>query len=142
MNWELFVHGCIGALAPEVVRLYNFRQARKKIKFSRFYLVISLLYVALGGYIASVFPGISQGFWAACIGSSTVLNVNMMVKVSSFLFARLTARPSFEESFGMATRLGSKPAPARAQYEMDDELEKGSGDRKKEGTFWNYTDLL
>lgn len=143
MNWELFVHGCIGAVAPEVVRLYKRRLVTRKMKFSRFYLIISLVYVILGGYIASIFPGISEPFWGACIGSSTVLNVNMMVKISTSLFARLTDRPSFEDGYKKASRLGSKPAPARSSRERAKARGKSVlKETKEEGTFRDYTELL
>ncbi|MFX0206016.1 MAG: hypothetical protein ACFFDT_08510 [Candidatus Hodarchaeota archaeon] len=142
MNWEFFIHGCIGALAPEVVRLYNLRQIKNRVKFSRFYFIISVLYIGLGGYIASIFPGISKAFWAACIGSSTVLNVNMMIKIGTSLFSRLAKRPGFEESYKKAIRMGGKPALARSVYELEMEQEKEVADEIEKGDFLNYAFLL
>lgn len=142
MNWEFFIHGCIGALAPEVVRLYNLRQIKNRIEFSRFYFIISILYIGLGGYIASIFPGISQAFWAACIGSSTVLNVNMMIKIGTSLFSRFAKRPGLEDSYKEAIRMGGKPALARSVYKLEIEQEKEVADEIEKGDFLKYAYLL
>jgi len=68
MNPDHFVAGCIGAIAPEILRLYQIRLRRHSLRFSKFYYVISILYILLGAYVASIFPGIQGPFWAMCIG--------------------------------------------------------------------------
>jgi hypothetical protein len=51
-----FLLGCIGALAEEIVRLYGRRVRIHRLRFSWGYLVISLVYSALGGVVALVLP--------------------------------------------------------------------------------------
>lgn len=84
MEWNLFVAGCVGAIAPEIVRLYEVRNDTN-LKFSTFYFIISLAYVLLGGYIASIFPGLTGEFYAGCIGAGLVLVVNKMIAIGGLL---------------------------------------------------------
>jgi hypothetical protein len=58
----VFALGCIGALSPEVVRLYKLRSRPWK-KFSSYYYVISGVFAALGGVVAVVLPSVTV--WAA-----------------------------------------------------------------------------
>jgi hypothetical protein len=58
----VFALGCIGSLAPEVARLYKLRN-KPMMKFSLFYIVISLFYASFGGVIALVLPAVT--IWAA-----------------------------------------------------------------------------
>ena len=51
----IFIFGCIGALAPEIVRLYNLR-TKPQFVWSRFYILISLIFALLGGVIALILP--------------------------------------------------------------------------------------
>lgn len=57
----VFVVGMVGALAPEVVRLYALRTKGESL--TAFYLGISLLFAALGGFIAVILP--STTYWGA-----------------------------------------------------------------------------
>lgn len=53
----IFIFGCIGALAPEIVRLYNLRtKSQFRFRWSRFYVLISVLFALLGGIIACILP--------------------------------------------------------------------------------------
>jgi len=52
----------IGALAPEIVRLYRLRN-KPPGKFSSFYILVSLAFAALGGVVALVLPATTV--WAA-----------------------------------------------------------------------------
>jgi hypothetical protein len=81
---ELFVAGAVGAIAPEIVRLYEIRMD-SNLRFSPFYFLISVAYVILGGYVASIFPGIDKPFWAGCVGAGLVLVVNKMVHIGGLL---------------------------------------------------------
>lgn len=47
-----FLLGAVGALAPEIVRLYNWRRRKNLPAFSTFYFVISFLYMFIGGVLA------------------------------------------------------------------------------------------
>ena len=51
----IFTFGCIGALAPEIVRLYNLR-TKPHFVWSWFYVLISLLFALLGGILAWILP--------------------------------------------------------------------------------------
>lgn len=58
----IFLSGCIGSLSPEIVRLYKIRN-KPKFNWSPFYLIISLLFVLLGGFVAWILPATS--LWGA-----------------------------------------------------------------------------
>ena len=52
-EWKLFVAGCVGALAPEIVRLHRLRHSNVgRTRHLRRYLIVSVLFVALGGATA------------------------------------------------------------------------------------------
>jgi hypothetical protein len=51
-NFTHFLLGCVGAIAPEIVRLFTMRNNPDRFKWSWFYLIISLLFAALGGVFA------------------------------------------------------------------------------------------
>lgn len=62
-NTLVFALGCVGALAPEIVRLYKLRKKPPKEVFSWWYYVASVLLALLGGVVALVLPAITA--WAA-----------------------------------------------------------------------------
>jgi hypothetical protein len=62
-NTLVFALGCIGALAPEIVRLYKLRKNPPKEVFSWWYYVTSILLALLGGVVALILPAITT--WAA-----------------------------------------------------------------------------
>ena len=53
--FSVFGVGVIGAAAPEILRLYTIREDPSKFRWSRYFVVISLVYVALGGFVALLF---------------------------------------------------------------------------------------
>ena len=59
--WLIFSVGAIGALAPEVVRLYSLRT--KGAKFTAFYFVISAIFALLGGFVSLILPAAT--LWGA-----------------------------------------------------------------------------
>ena len=73
MNTEHILHppsvvvvlllGVLGALAPEIYRLYRLRGRLHRMKFSRSYFVISFLYALMGGLVAWILPSVTM--WAA-----------------------------------------------------------------------------
>lgn len=125
---DIFIAGAVGAIAPEIVRLYEIRSS-KKVTFTPFYFVISAVYVALGGYIATIFPGISGSFWAACIGAGLVLVVNKMVYIGGRLAER-TAGPFM-------------PAPRKTGTAKDG-FAHGTlaGEGSRRGGFLDYAGML
>ena len=75
----IFVIGSVGALAPEIVRLYSIRNAPEKFKWSWFYLCISTVFALLGGLVALVLPATT--YWGALyVGISTPVLINTALK--------------------------------------------------------------
>lgn len=60
---EVFAFGAVGALAPEILRLYRLRNRPDRFKWSWFYLLVSLLFAGLGGVVATVLPATTA--WSA-----------------------------------------------------------------------------
>jgi Flp pilus assembly protein TadB len=68
-----------GALAPEIVRLYEIRNDPDRFQWSWFYLVVSVAFACLGGLLAVVLPATT--YWGALyVGVSTPVLVNSMVR--------------------------------------------------------------
>ena len=55
----VYLLGFLGALAPEIVRLYGKRWKLRSVKFSWWYFVISFLYALFGGLIAVILPSMN-----------------------------------------------------------------------------------
>jgi hypothetical protein len=73
----VFLVGMVGAVAPEIVRLYSLRA--KGEAFSAFYFFISFLFAALGGFVAFVLPATT--LWGAFYtGISAPVVVSTAVK--------------------------------------------------------------
>lgn len=53
-NWIHFILGTCGATAPEIIRLYKIRVKKPDIECPSFYLIISVLFITLGGLIATL----------------------------------------------------------------------------------------
>ncbi len=54
----VFALGCIGALAPEIVRFYKLRHKPPKSLFSFWYFLTTGVYAALGGVVAIVWSSV------------------------------------------------------------------------------------
>lgn len=78
-NWTMFVLGAVGALAPEIVRLYQLRNDPASFTFSWFYVFVSVPFVVLGGIMAVVLPA-QNAQSALYAGISTPLVVNSILK--------------------------------------------------------------
>lgn len=75
----VFGLGFVGALAPEIVRLYSIRTNSSKFKWSIFYLGVSTLFAALGGLVAIVLPATT--YWGALYaGISTPAIITVAAK--------------------------------------------------------------
>jgi len=53
-DWYIFLWGCIGALAPEVARIYKRRQKKILVKNLWLYIIASILFIGLGGILANL----------------------------------------------------------------------------------------
>jgi hypothetical protein len=76
-----FVIGCIGATAPEVVRLYNLR-SEPRFQWSWGYVLYSIPFILLGGFIAWILEPSSK-YAAFYAGISTPVLVTAVAKNSS-----------------------------------------------------------
>ncbi|MGW4645415.1 hypothetical protein [Kitasatospora sp. NPDC004289] len=75
----IFLLGMAGALAPEIVRLYEIRNDPERFQWSWFYLVASAAFAALGGLLAVAMPATT--YWGALyIGVSTPVLINSIVR--------------------------------------------------------------
>ena len=74
----IFLLGAVGALAPEIVRLYNLKTDGSG-PFSVYYVLVSLAFSALGGLIAVILPATTliAAFYA---GISTPVVVNSALR--------------------------------------------------------------
>ena len=74
-----FLLGALGALAPEILRLYGLRGQGMEMKSWVFYLIASALFAGLGGTIALILPATTP--WGAFyVGISTPLIVTQVGK--------------------------------------------------------------
>lgn len=74
----VFGVGIVGALAPEIVRLYSLR-SQSGHSFSGFYFIISIIFAALGGFVAFILPATT--LWGAFYtGISTPIVVTTALK--------------------------------------------------------------
>jgi hypothetical protein len=79
--WVIFLVGTVGALAPEIVRLYNLRLGKSE-PITRYYLTISIIFAALGGLVAVLLPATTP--WAAFYaGISTPVLINTALRQTS-----------------------------------------------------------
>ncbi len=59
---DIFLLGCAGAAAPEIVRVWRLR-SHTNLKFSWKYVLVSALFFSLGGLVATILPATTP--WAA-----------------------------------------------------------------------------
>jgi hypothetical protein len=70
--------GVVGALAPEIVRLYSLRN-QHGASLSSFYFAVSFLFAALGGFVAMILPATT--LWGAFYaGISTPVVISTALK--------------------------------------------------------------
>jgi hypothetical protein len=75
----VFLLGMVGALAPEIVRLYSIRSDPSQFTWSAFYIVVSILFACLGGICALVLPA-TTAWGALYAGISTPVLINTALK--------------------------------------------------------------
>src|SRR6266699_1607948 len=119
MAGTIFISGCIGAVAPEILRLHKWRRISSRFPqfvLSRYYLLVSLAYTLLGGYVAVVFPGADTPFIGMCIGCGLDTALNTMAKAGGLLTLSATEA---------ARRIGRSGGRASSASVADEELRKG-----------------
>jgi hypothetical protein len=75
----IFLCGAIGALAPEVVRLYELRISLRRRRFPKVYWIISLIYATLGGILALILPATNL-YAAFYAGVSMPITISAMLR--------------------------------------------------------------
>jgi hypothetical protein len=94
---KYFLVGAAGALAPEIVRLFNIAQDGKKFTWSWFYVVVSILFAALGGLV-TILLGADNARTAFFSGISTPVLINTAAKhVTRLRKSTKGAAPKFVE---------------------------------------------
>lgn len=83
-NITIFALGCVGAIAPEIIRLFNLREQPSRFIWSWFYLVITLFFVALGGIIAWILPTTTY-YGAFYAGVTTPILITSILKNATSL---------------------------------------------------------
>lgn len=58
-NWPFFWLGALGALAPEVIRLYRLATDKGTFTWTALYVVMSIVFAGIGGVIAVILPATS-----------------------------------------------------------------------------------
>lgn len=76
---QYFLFGCLGAIAPEILRLYRLRNNIKKFSWSWGYALVSLLFVVLGGSIALILEP-RNAYTAFYSGVSTPFIINAIAR--------------------------------------------------------------
>lgn len=75
----VFIFGCLGALAPEIVRLYALRDDPGRFTWSWFYIIVSILFAGLGGLVALGLPA-TNWYGAFYAGISTPVIITTAAK--------------------------------------------------------------
>jgi hypothetical protein len=74
-----FFLGAVGALAPEIMRLYSIRTQSERFQWSFFYFGISAVFACLGGILALALPATTK--WGAIyVGVSTPVLINTILE--------------------------------------------------------------
>ena len=77
-NYEVFFIGCVGAIAPEILRLYRLRDSLR-FNWSWSYILISVFFVLLGGFVSSILEP-SNNYAAFYSGVGTPFIINAITK--------------------------------------------------------------
>lgn len=78
MYEKYFFIGCVGAIAPEILRFYRLRDTLK-FSWSWGYILISIVFVLLGGFVAYILEP-SNNYAAFYSGVSTPFIINAIAK--------------------------------------------------------------
>lgn len=103
----VFGVGMVGALAPEIVRLYSLRTKGESL--SAFYFGISLVFAALGGFIAIVLPATT--LWGAFYAG-----ISAPVLVSTAMKKGLSGRDSGLRGPGAAAAPQPESPPSLLKF--------------------------
>ena len=77
-NYQFFLIGCVGAIAPEILRLYRLRNTLK-FSWSWSYILISIAFILLGGFVSYILEP-SNNYAAFYSGVGTPFIINAIAK--------------------------------------------------------------
>ena len=77
-NYQPFLIGCVGAIAPEILRLYRLRSTLK-FSWSWGYILISITFTLLGGFVSYILEP-SNNYAAFYSGVGTPFIINAIAK--------------------------------------------------------------
>ncbi len=107
--------GFLGALAPEIYRLYKLRARLHHMTFSGSYFVISVLYALMGGVVAVVLPAINP-YAAFYAGITWPVVVSTALHRRSREASRIEFANSKEEIINEADAATQRPPPPRRTF--------------------------
>ncbi len=122
-----FVIGCIGATAPEIVRLYNLR-SEPRFQWSWGYLLYSIPFILLGGFIAWILEPSSK-YAAFYAGISTPVLVTAVAKNSSLG----TSTSQSEKSFPLPEAPPQLPEPPSVPSPSASSVEEQAAEEQRRG---------
>lgn len=114
----IFLVGSVGALAPELVRLYGLATGGKQVVWSPgFYIPISVLFAALGGLIAVILPSenLQSAFYA---GVSTPVLISTALK-------KIRGTPMTGDTNSATQTKAAGPAPEQRRLSRVDAFLQG-----------------
>lgn len=118
----IFISGCIGALAPEIIRLYKAR-SNPKLKFSLNYLVISLLFLLLGGFVAWILP--TSTLWGAFYAG-----VSLPIIISSIGKSKKSLESEELSQLQRQLEIIKRSSPFEVKKALEDERGHGADERQ------------
>jgi hypothetical protein len=77
-SWEAFAWGCLGAFAPEGLRLYKLRVSRLDVASPTYYLIVNVGFVVLAGVITAGALNPSHAFAALYSGMIVPLLISIL----------------------------------------------------------------
>ncbi|ELS04180.1 hypothetical protein Xen7305DRAFT_00039080 [Xenococcus sp. PCC 7305] len=129
VNSTSFLIGCVGAIAPEILRLYKLRSSIR-LNWSWGYVLVSIPFMLLGGFVAHILE-LSNNYAAFYAGISTPFIINAIVKETQ------QANKSQDISVVKDIPLASDAAPRGRGGEDVATRGKGISDREKEASLTN-----
>lgn len=139
-NATIFVIGCIGALAPEMVRLYNLRN-NPRFRWSWFYLVISGCFALLGGLIAWILPTTTY-YGAFYAGVATPVIVTTILRERKPAVPRPVNREELRDVLKEIVQASIKPREAQETQRLETRRETAERETMREPTLSEVIDRI
>ena len=127
-NYQVFFIGCVGAIAPEILRLYRLRNTLA-FSWSWSYILISIAFVLLGGFVSYILEP-SNNYAAFYSGVGTPFIINAIAKetqTQAIPAPQLATKPTQTDQEDEITRAGkgiSKSEEESTLSKADQNLKK------------------